>query len=180
MFDTGMEVFGVMRSPTTRRASARWILAWLAAAALWPAAPCAWAASASGASGARASIDVRVVIPVVLRVKALSQAREFAVRASDVARGYVDVDDGTSLLITSNNASGFALSVSFDPALASRVEARILGQAVEGASPGSSAHVDAPRMRETLVRVGYRLYLPPGTRAGVYPWPVALAFGAGA
>lgn len=138
------------------------------------------AESGTGTHYARASINVRVVIPVVVRVKALLQPQSLPIREADVARGYVDLDDATSMRLTSNSLSGFSLSVAFDPKLVSRVIVRMQGLAVEAGAPGSWIHVEAPKMMDAPLRVGYRLYLAPGAHEGTFAWPVSLAFGADA
>ena len=138
------------------------------------------AESMTGAPGAQAHIDFRIVIPAIVRARALTTPRYLPVGADDVARGYVDVDDATSLVLTSNSPSGYAVAVAFDERLVSRVEVRIQGNTLEASSRESWLHVDAPKMLEAPLRVGYRLYLAAGARAGTYRWPVTLAFGVGA
>jgi len=151
----------------------------LAIAAFVAAAPAARASSSLGTSGAQASIDFKIVIPVVLRVKAAAEPREVSITDADVARGYVDVERGASLVVTSNSRAGFYVSIAFDSRLLARVVARLHGQAVEADAPGSSLHVDAARLVETPVNVGYRMYLAPGARPGTYRWPIGLAFAPG-
>jgi hypothetical protein len=129
-----------------------------------------------GAAGAHASIDFRVVIPVVLRVEPVTQQPRISISATDVERGYADVERATLVRVTSNNPSGFGVSLRYDPALVARVEAHIDGQGVSFGGRGGSAHLDAPRMSAAPLVVDYRIFLAPGARAGDYPWPVALAF----
>jgi hypothetical protein len=140
----------------------------------------AYGASGSGASRVRSSVDFAIVIPAVVRAKALTEPRSLPIEDSDVQRGYIDVDDESSLMLTSNAASGYAVSVAFDPRLVARVAVRIQGNTLEAESQGSWLHVDAPRMIDAPLRVGYRIFLTSGARAGTYRWPVALAFGTGA
>jgi hypothetical protein len=161
--------------PAGRRAAAR------AAAAVL--AFCAAGAVASGEQGtkdARASLDFRIVVPVILRVEALREPRALAVTPGDVARGYVDVDDGTSLVLTSNNRAGFGVSIAADPAIVSRVVARLEGRSLEADAPAATVHVEAPRLLQEPIAVRYRLFLAPGLGAGTYGWPVRLAFAPGA
>jgi hypothetical protein len=169
-----------MRSAITRRIAARVRTISLLAAALAVFMPGAHAESASGTSGAQASIDFRIVIPVVVRARAQSAPQFLPIDEGDIARGYVELKDATSIVLTSNSTSGYAVSVVFDERVVSRVEVRIQGRTLEAASQGSWLHVDAPRMADVPLRVGYRLFLAAGTRAGTYRWPVALAFGSGA
>jgi hypothetical protein len=146
------------------------------AAALVAAAGGAQAMSSTGETRAQASIDFKIVIPVILRVKAVSQQAQLSVTEADVARGYVEVEQGTSLVLTSNNRAGFGISIAFDGGLLSRVVARMNGQDVETGSSGGSLHVEAGKLIEAPIKVGYRLYLAPGTQVGTYHWPVALSF----
>jgi hypothetical protein len=112
----------------------------------------------------------------MVRVKAQSDPAVVPIAQADVARGYVDVDEATSLVLTSNNPSGFAMSVAFDERIVSRVAVRIDGRVFEAASQGSALHVQAPKWIGKALRVGYRLFLAPGTSAGTYRWPVLLRF----
>lgn len=132
------------------------------------------------AHGAKASIDLRIVIPVVLRAEDMHDPRALALAPEDVARGYVDVEQGTSLLLTSNTRAGFAVSIAADPAIVSRVVARFEGQSLESAAPAMTLHVDAPQLLREPVVIRYRLFLAPGALAGSYAWPVRLAFAPGA
>ncbi len=138
--------------------------------------PAAYAESAIGQSRAQAGIDVRIVVPAFVRVKAQSDPGVIPIAEADVARGYVDVEDATSLVLTSNSPSGFAMSVAFDERIVSRVAVRIDGRVLEAAAQGSALHIQAPKLVEKAVRVGYRLFLAPGAAAGTYRWPVLLRF----
>ena len=146
------------------------------AAALVAAATGAQAMSSAGETRAQANIDFKIVIPVVLRVKAVDQQAEIAVTEADLARGYVEVAQGTSLVLTSNNRAGFGVSIAFDGGLLSRVVARIHGQDLESGASGGSLHIEAGKLIEAPMKVAYRLYLAPGAHAGTYRWPVALSF----
>ena len=150
------------------------------AAALTAFTGAAYAAGGSGSSQVRSSVDFAISIPAVVRAKALTEPRSLPIEDSDVLRGYVDVDEGSSLVLTSNAASGYSVSVAFDPRLVARVAVRIQGSVLEAASQGSWLHVEAPRMIDAPLRVGYRIFLTSVARAGTYRWPVALAFGTGA
>ena len=125
-------------------------------------------------------MDFRIAIPAMVRVEGMSQPRSLRIAREDIARGYVDLDDATSVRVTSNSRSGFAISVAFDEHLVSRVFVRIRGDDLAADASGDWLHVDAPRMVAAPLRLGYRLFLAPGAREGEYSWPVALGFGSGA
>ncbi len=138
------------------------------------------AASATGSPHARASVDFAIAIPAMVRARALTEPLELPISERDIARGYVDLDAATSLVLTSNSAAGYAVSVAYDPSLVARITVRIQGSSLEATSQGSWLHVDAPMQVAVPVRVGYRLYLAAHAQPGTYRWPVALAFAAGA
>jgi hypothetical protein len=152
------------------------LAAGILASVLMIALPSARAESAPGAANAHAHIDVRIVIPAFVRVKAQSDPAMVPIAEADVVRGYVDVDEATSLTLTSNSPSGFAMSVAFDEAVVSRVAVRIEGRVLEAAAQGTDLHVQAPKLVDRAMRVGYRLFLSPGAAAGTYRWPVRLRF----
>lgn len=150
-----------------------------AAAVLCIACPVYGDANVGGPAG-RAALNLRIVIPVFVRAAGLSHPERLEIGEQDIARGYVDLDDATSLSLTSNSRAGYSVSAAFDPSLLSRVVVRIQGQSLAFTGGNGNGAVSAPRMAAALVNVGYRLYLGAGTAAGRYRWPVALAFGAAA
>lgn len=152
----------------------------LAAAALALAAPLAFAEAGLGANGAKGRIDFRIVIPVVLRAEQLSEPQTLAIAQGDLVRGYIDVEEGASLVLTSNNRAGFDIALAFDPSIVSRVVAQLAGQSLESDGPDRTLHVDAPRLVREPLRVRYRIYLAQGARSGSFAWPLRLAFEPGA
>ncbi|HEY6721148.1 MAG TPA: hypothetical protein VI363_05870 [Burkholderiales bacterium] len=159
---------------TTRTTTKRHWLGVLAFA-LAIAAPAARAESAAGTSHAQASIDMRIVIPAFVRTRSQSDPAEVPIGEADIVRGYVDLDEATSLVLTSNSSSGFMVSVAFDERLVSRVVVRIDGRVLEAAAPGE-IHVPSRKVVDKPMRVGYRLFLAPSASAGVHRWPVMLRF----
>lgn len=113
---------------------------------------------------ARASVDFRIVIPAFVRVKTLVNPQRLQVTMRDVERGYVDLDDASSLLLTSNSPAGYSVSVAFDPTVVSEVDVRMPSR--------SGVMIDA------ALHIGYRLHLKSGVAPGDYRWPVVLTFGA--
>jgi hypothetical protein len=156
--------------------SARWIAAG-AAAALCIAASPAFADAATHSPASRAALQLRIVIPTVVRAAGLSHPERLEIGAQDIERGYVDFNVATSLSLTSNSRSGYSVSAAFDPSLLSRVVVHIQGQALAFTGGQGNGAVNAPRMTDVPVNVGYRLYLNAGTVAGRYRWPVVLSFG---
>lgn len=165
----------IVRSTAATQAPAKqhWLLVMGFALAI--ASPGAHAESATGTSRTQAAIDVRIVIPPFVRTSSQSDPAEVPIAESDVARGYVDLDEATSLVLTSNSPSGFTMAVAFDQRLVARIAVRIDGRVLEAAAPGE-IHVASRMIVDKALRVGYRLFLAPGASAGIQRWPVMLRF----
>jgi hypothetical protein len=123
-----------------------------------------------------AALDFAVVIPPIVNVQALNTPRAIRIEEADVAQGYIDLREASSLLITSNHHRGFQVSVQIDSALVESVEVRLMGRVIRAMGDLTSLDVSAPRAADHRVGVSYRLYLKRGVRAGEYRWPVALTF----
>ena len=135
-----------------------------------------FAESSAGSNPAAARLEFAIVVPAMIRVKALAQPDGITIGQAQIDQGYVDLDAASSLLLTSNSRQGFVLSASYDSGLLAGVEIRIANQILRAAGGLASMRVDAPMLVDKLVGISYRLYLKPGVRAGDYRWPVALAF----
>ena len=134
------------------------------------------AESRAGTSGAKASINFRIIIPAIIRVTPVTQPAHVVIEDRHVAAGYIDLDAGSSVKLTSNNRSGYLLAASYDVGLLSRVEVRISSQNLTASSGHGSIRVVSGLTVDKLVPISYRLHLAPGVSAGAYRWPVALAF----
>ncbi len=134
------------------------------------------AESRTGASSARASLDFRIVIPAIIRVKAVTQPERIVIEERHIAQGYIDLEAGTSVKLTTNSRAGYLLTASYDAQLLSRVEVRVTNQSLIASSGFGSMRVASGLITDKLVPIGYRLHLAPGVQAGDYHWPVALAF----
>ena len=165
---------GPMNSPIARlRRLALPLLAGLAACAVLPAAA---GSALGGERPAGAGLDFRIVVPAVLRVAALSDPEALAVTEDDIARGYVDVAEAPALRLTANRRAGFTLAVAFDTRIAERVTVRLLGGEVLAERSGAQGDIRTGRVIDGTVRVGYRIFLRPGTPPGMHGWPVRLGF----
>jgi hypothetical protein len=134
--------------------------------------------TALGGSKASAHLNFRIVIPAIVRVKALTQASGVTITQNDVDRGHLDLDAASTLMLTSNSRNGYIVSANFDSGILESIEVKLPNKTLHaGASSGTKTmHVNAPILVDEVVGVSYRLYLKPGLKAGHYHWPVALAF----
>ena len=153
-------------------AKARLTAAWIAVLLTQPV-----LAGTETRAAAKASVVFRVVVPAMVRAVVLDQPSRLEVGEQDIARGYVDLDEATTLSLTSNARGGFGVSARFDTTFVDRVVVRIRGQALAFEGGARSLLVAASRMMDVPMKVGYRLYLRPAAAAGGYRWPVALTFG---
>lgn len=137
---------------------------------------CALAEGNPAGKSARAAVELRIVVPAVVRVKAMAQPERIALEDRHIAQGYIDLDDASSLLLTSNSGRGYHLAVAFDAGILDRVRVRIAGHQLDASEGSGGLDVRAERLVDAPVHASYRLYLKPGVHPGSYRWPVALAF----
>ena len=152
-----------------------WSLLWIGLAMLALPAT-SYADSRTGSTSAQTSLNFRIVIPAIIRVKPVTQPDHIVIEERHIADGYIDLDAGTSVNLTVNSRSGYLLSARYDSQLLSRVEVRVDRQSLTASSGYGSMRVASGLLTDKLVPIGYRLHLAPGVRAGDYRWPVALAF----
>ena len=135
-----------------------------------------FAESKTGVSSAAASVQIRIVIPAVIRVTVVTQPKRFFIEERHVAQGYIDVEGATSVKLTSNNRDGYQLNASYDSQLLSSIEVRISSQQLNATIGSGSMRVRSGLATNKLVPIDYRFHLVPQVRSGDYRWPVALVF----
>ena len=129
---------------------------------------------AAASDKAQARLHVSATILAMIKVGVTSQPSQISIDQIHVAQGYIDIEDGTVLSITSNSPDGFMMSLSHDSSIVARVEARLSqGSAYE---EREMIFIRTPALKEAQTHVSYRLYLNSNTQAGIWPWPVALSF----
>jgi hypothetical protein len=114
----------------------------------------------------------------VMRLNVLHQTHTVTIKAEDVARGYVDIVAGTNLEIVSNSPAGYKLDFRFQEATFKQAEVRGLHKSVvvgtEGASISGVANFERQPLR-THYELDYRIKIPAGISAGVYPFPLQIS-----
>ena len=124
---------------------------------------------------AQTRLQVTATILTMIKVKVVSQPGQINIEQKHIAQGYIDIEDASVLLITSNSPDGFMMSLSHDHALVASVSAR-LSQGGSTADGESMIAVRTQQVRDEPMRVSYRLHLNSQARVGSQPWPVALSF----
>src|SRR5690348_3042413 len=105
---------------------------------VWPR-TAAWADEAAHPARASGHGDLQIRIPAVVYAKPLTGPRELAIGVDDLHRRYVDAQG--SIVLTSNTASGYRLSVALDPRVLSGAVIRIQGQTLDAREAQTSFHV---------------------------------------
>lgn len=126
------------------------------------------------ANAAGISQQVSFAIPPIAYATSTQHPGALTISPQHVAQGYVDVADSSNMLVSAN-VDEYLLTVKLDNPLIARAALRISGSEYAVDSKLAVLVVAAQRARDIPVSVAYRLYLKPGARAGVYPWPLALA-----
>lgn len=130
------------------------------------------AASSTHSQKARLQVSAKVLPFVTLRVDNRLQMLE--VTEEDIARGYVDLAQVTSLQVRTNSRKGCSLQFeNYDSAI-SRVEVHGLNRPVTFQGSGAVEPLAMDAM-ETNLRLSYRFTFSEKVRAGVYPWPLTVA-----
>jgi hypothetical protein len=129
----------------------------------------------SGPLQARASIDLRVVIPEVMRLALLEQPADLQISEQDSALGEVRVT-GARILLLANDPRGYALLATLSETFS---EAAIEGLPAPVQIGPSGGAIPMPSMvgkpAPAPHPVEYRFRFPPGLAPGTYPWPLVLS-----
>jgi len=127
--------------------------------------------SQAQAGTARADVQVSVTVMARTLIDSESSPRQLEVSAADVARGYVEVQGATSLLVTNTNRRGYVLSVWPQLQVFSTVVVRSGDSQAELGADGGE--IFERRWGNMLpLALDFRFMLAPGVKPGVYPWPL--------
>ncbi len=129
------------------------------------------AAAASAKINVTASIQARVTLSVIRRMK------ELVITDSDVALGYVDVPAASLFEVRNNDPKGYLLVFEIldgPPSLLENIQVRGLGSEVQLGAGGG--WVPQPFTRGVQsIELSYRFLLQKDARPGSYAWPVSLS-----
>ena len=167
------------RSPSQRRARALpgLLLASVALIGGLAATPSpALAESSPGTRSARSSLELRIVIPAVLRLRMIRQPARIVITERDAKAGYVELPEGMELEVMSNLRAGHAMMVQVASPVVKSVEVSGLGAPVKAGREATTIHFPrlARGVTRTLLNLEFRLQLAVDVAPGVYDWPVSL------
>ena len=126
------------------------------------------------ASNSRANMQAHVQVSAVFNATLVSQTATIQITASDVAQGYVDVDQATVLDVYTNSREGYYLS--FDAGSHPFSEIWVMDQNRTTLLPDGSGyiHQNNTTSKETK-RLSYRFILPKLLPPGSYDWPLMVS-----
>jgi hypothetical protein len=136
------------------------------------------ASPVQAAPSSKAEVKIRATVLSYFRVGAVSQPADLHLTDNDVARGYVDLPEASSFQVASNTRTHMTVAVAFDPAIVTKVGARLLDSEVVASVPGGAAAVTNDHVGKRHVTVTYRVYLNKDVRPGQYAWPIGLRISA--
>lgn len=121
-----------------------------------------------------ATFAVGATVAAIARLELQSAPTGVKIASADLARGYIDVEEPTTLVVRSNSPTGFAIDVStVAPLFSGIVVHGSDAEATLGAAGGSvEEHWQAAGTMNVVLR--FRLFLVPGLAPGRYPWPVRI------
>lgn len=156
------------------------------------------------ASGASVSnkLHIQAIVPPMLEFRTVHEKHELKITKSDVQKGYKEVNNGTSVSVTTNSSNGYVISISAQPLVSAEnkdkdeknknhkkdkgdndrtlavytyVTVTIDGRYF-GTAPGGSVDFQMPATSKTnnTTRLSYRFALSPNVEADTYPWPIVV------
>ena len=131
--------------------------------------------SASGRSTS-ASLMFKIIIPVVLRMKVLSQPA-LRVTREDIERGYVETGSAQDIQVTCNTSKEYALRLEVTVPRFRRVTVTESRQSQSFGAEGLTLYRPPapPTTNQATHRLNYRFDLPADLAPGDYPWPLSVS-----
>jgi hypothetical protein len=103
------------------------------------------------------------------------QISSLTVTEQDIKKGYVDVSTGTVLEIKSNDPSGYMMNFEMSGSVIHQAMVQINHRSIVVSDDPGFIHQPFPGLGGETLRIGYRLFLNPDAKPGVYAWPLTIA-----
>lgn len=133
----------------------------------------AFAAGGAFAASNQATMTVSATVMARAMVTTQYQSSDLVITTADVARGYVDAPNATSIRVRTNSANGYLLTFEANQPLFTAVQVSGAGDQVSIAAGGG--WVLEPFTATTVGMVlSYRFSLAPGVQPGSYAWPLEI------
>jgi hypothetical protein len=129
----------------------------------------------AGARESHTELSVSATVRAVARIEMQSEPQHLLISSGDVARGYIDVELPTALIVRSNSEMGYTLEFLTLAPLFTGITVRGLDSDLALTGEGGAVVRRWQRSRSDALSLKYRFALTPGVVAGDYPWPLRLA-----
>lgn len=126
-------------------------------------------------AGNKAAVQVSATVLSKTSQTMLKQPVGLKVTRQDIAKGYVDVQAGTVLHVTSNDEDGYYLNFSINGEFIRATDVKINGRLISIPSSAALVHQPFPGLRGETIQITYRLFLSHEMIPGSYQWPVTVA-----
>jgi len=129
----------------------------------------------ASSAGNKEALFVSANVLPKLSQTTLRQPMDLTVTRQDIAKGYVDLNEGTLLHVATNDPHGYYLSFFIEGRLIQSADVKIDGRIVSVQAGTGLIHQPFPGISGETVDISYRLFLTPELIPGSYPWPILVA-----
>jgi hypothetical protein len=130
--------------------------------------------SDSFAGSNNATLRISATVQARISQTLVKQEKAFSVTREDVAKGYVDITAATVLQVKTNDRNGYMLSFAVNGTIAKEVWVFDNNRTTILSGDGGFVHQAYPGPAGEVKELGYRIFLAPGTQAGLYAWPLSI------
>jgi hypothetical protein len=127
------------------------------------------------AAGNHETVIVSANVLPKLSQTTLRQPMDLAVTRQDIAKGYIDINEGSLLHVATNDPDGYYLNFFIEGRLIQSADVKIDGRIVSVQAGTGFIHQPLPGRSGGTVEISYRLFLTPELDPGSYPWPIMVA-----
>ena len=120
--------------------------------------------------------SVRVTANVQARISQtlVRQEKVLKITEEEIKRGYVDLPAATLLQVKSNDRNGYMLSFEVNGDFIKEAWVIDSNRTTSLSGGGGFVHQAYPGPSGETKELSYRLFLVPGTQAGLYAWPLSI------
>jgi hypothetical protein len=131
--------------------------------------------AAANAKEVRTEFSVGATVRAVANIELQSSPAAVEISPADLARGYVEIEQPTQLVVRSNSQNGYVLELlTISPMLTSMVVHGLESDLALGAEGGSIVQ-RWQKPQAVNLSMKFRFVLAPGLKAGMYAWPLQVA-----
>jgi hypothetical protein len=121
-------------------------------------------------------LHIRATVPIQIDYEILKNPEFIEINKANKKRGYLDVEKGTELKVTTNNPSGYVILLTCEEADFFTYAMVKDGDRVFELFPGSQLeiHEPLPIQPPDKKSLDYTFYLTPDVQLIKYPWPISV------